>query len=129
MSDCSVTARFAESAQCEENLMAPGQEAMGAGVIALECQSPFKKGHGLRRVCRHRQDDVRKCAQNEIIGIQIFWPFPFDALDLRFTQARFDRTDDVQGDFVLECENVVERTVISFGPYMNAGFWPRPIGR
>jgi len=57
-----------------------------------------------------------------LTGVQTFWPFPFDALDLRFAQARFDRTDDVQGDFVLEGENVVERTVISFGPYMNAGF-------
>jgi hypothetical protein len=95
---------------------------MGAGVIALDCQSPFKKRHGLRGVCRHHQEDVRKCAQNEIIGIQIFRPFAFDALDLRFTQARFDRTDDVQGDFVLQGKNVVERTVISFGPDMNAGF-------
>jgi hypothetical protein len=58
-------------------------------------------------------------AQNEIIGIQIFRPFPFDALDLRFTQARFDRADDVQGDFVLESKNVVEWAVISFGPDMN----------
>ena len=95
---------------------------MGDGVIAFDFQGPFKKRHGLLRLCRHRHEDEGKCAQNEIIGIQIFWPLPFDALDLRFTQARLDRTDDVQGDFVLEGENVVERTVISFGPDMNAGF-------
>ena len=87
---------------------------MGAGVIGLEGQGPFKKRHGLRRLLR--QEDMRKCAQNKVISVQIFRPFAFDALDFRFTQARFDRTDDVQGDFVLEGENVLEPTVISFGP-------------
>src|ERR1700722_5535231 len=52
----------------------------------------------------------------------MFRSLPFDALDLRFTQARHDRTDDVQSDFVLEGKDVVERTIVSLGPDMNAGF-------
>jgi hypothetical protein len=102
--------------------MAPGEEAMGRSVIALDRQGLFKKSRGLRSLCRHRHEDMRKRAQYEVIGVQIFRPFPFDAFDLCITQAWFDRADDVQSDFVLEGENVIERTVISFGPYVNAGF-------
>ena len=77
MPNCRIMARLAVSAAGEENLMAPGEEAMSAGVIALDCEGPFKKRYGLYRLCRHRQEDVGKCAQNEIIGIQIFRPFAF----------------------------------------------------
>ena len=54
--------------------------------------------------------------------MQVFRPFAFDALDLCFTQARFNRADDVQGDFVLQSKNIIERVIIFFGPNMNAGF-------
>src|ERR1700685_4483424 len=122
MSNGRVVARFLESAAREENLMAPGEKAMSAGVIAFDCQGSLKKRARLRRPRRHRQENVGKCAQNEVISVQVFRTFAFDALDLSFTQARFDRADDVQGDFVLESKNIIERAIVFFGPNMNAGF-------
>ncbi len=68
---------------------------MGDGVIALDCQRPLKKRHGLRRFHGHRQEDIGKGAQNEVISVQIFRPLVFDTLDLGFAQAGFDRADDV----------------------------------
>jgi hypothetical protein len=43
MSDCRVAALSLESAAREENLMAPGEEAMGRSVIVLDRQGLFNK--------------------------------------------------------------------------------------
>jgi hypothetical protein len=64
---------------------------------------------------------MRKCAQNEIVGVKIVRPFAFDVLDLRGAQARLDRANDRQSDLVLQREYIVERTVIALGPKMRAG--------
>jgi hypothetical protein len=54
MPDGCVVALFVEIRLHEQNLMAPGEVAMGAGVIGLEGQGPFKKRHGLPRLCAKR---------------------------------------------------------------------------
>jgi hypothetical protein len=59
---------------------------------------------------------MRKCAQDKVVGVKIVRPFALDTLYFRLAQARLDRTDYAQGDFVLKCENITERTVITLGP-------------
>jgi hypothetical protein len=65
---------------------------------------------------------VGQSAQHEVVGVEIFWPLALDAFDLGRAQTWLDCTDRAQGDLVLQCENVVERTVVVLGPDIRAAY-------
>src|SRR5215510_2548635 len=118
MANCSGAVLVAESSTHEENLVAPREQAVGTSIIGLEGQCFLEKRDGLGCFLRHRDKDVWKRAQNEIIGVETVRPFAFHTLDFSLPQARLNRTDDAQGNFVLYRENVVERSIVPFCPEM-----------
>ncbi len=60
--------------------------------------------------------------QHEIVRVEAVRPLAFDALHFGPTQVRLDGADDIQGDFVLNLENVIERTVEALAPKMASAF-------
>ena len=69
---------------------------------------------------RHRGIGKRKRAQRQIVGVKIFRALAFNPLDLRLSNARFDRSDHAHGDLVLERENVCQIAIVS-RPKMRTG--------
>ena len=89
---------------------------MSGRIIGLQRQRLFEQRQGLGRLFRRREIDMRKGAQNKIIGVETVGPFALDALDLGIAQAWLDGADDTQGDLVLKREDILEPAVVTFGP-------------
>jgi len=103
------------SAAREQDLVAKREVAMGEAIIGLEREGAFEQRHCDPRLFRHRRVGVGQRAQHQVVGIEIFRPLALDALDLGVPEARLDGTDRAKRDFILQGENIIERTVIALG--------------
>jgi hypothetical protein len=119
---------FLEAGSDEQELVAPGEQAMGASVVGLQRQRPLEQRHRLGCLLRRGNVDMRKGTQNEVVGIEIVRPFALNARYLRVTQTRLDGTHHAQRDFVLQRKNVIESAVVALRPKMNAGFSLHELG-
>jgi len=94
---------------------------LGKAVIGFKGERALKQRHRLLSLFRHHGIDVRQRAQHEVVGIETVRPLTLDALDLGLPEARLDRADRAQRDLILECENIIERPVVTLGPDVRAG--------
>src|SRR5215470_18296471 len=65
---------------------------------------------------------MRNGAQHKVVGVEVFRPLALDSLNLGITQTRLDGAHYAQRDFVLQCEDVFEPAIVTFGPQVNGGF-------
>ena|SRR5258708_5282891 len=95
-----------ESAPQEQELATPSEPAVGTCIVVIQRYRLFKQRHGLGSRLRHQDVHIGNGAQNEVVGVEIVWPFAFDTLNLCIAQTRLNCTDRVQSDFVLESKNI-----------------------
>ena len=88
---------------------------MGEAVIGLEREGAFEQRHGDARLFRHRGVGMGQRPQHKVVGTKIVGPLTLDALNLGVPEARLDGTDRAKRDFILQGENIIERTVIALG--------------
>jgi hypothetical protein len=60
--------------------------------------------------------------QIEVVSVEVFRALASGALDFRLAEVGFDGADDVEGQFILQFEDVAQRAVVALGPDMRAGF-------
>src|ERR1700736_6238135 len=111
-----------ESGSEELELVASGEQAVGACIVGFQCQRLFQQRDCLGCRLWHRNIRTWKSAQKEVVSVEIAGSFALDALNLRIAQTWLDCTHHAQRDFVLQRENVVELAVVALRPDMNAGF-------
>src|SRR5262245_66237481 len=105
MANRSGAVLVAESSTHEENLVAPREQAVGTSIIGLEGQCFLEKRDGLGCFLRHRDKDVWKRAQNEIIGVETVRPFAFHTLEFCLPKARLHRIDVDTSNFIYNREH------------------------
>src|SRR5262249_46918018 len=94
---------------------------MGPRIARLDRERALQKRQRLRYTLRHGHIAGDR-TQQQIVGVKIFRPLTFDALDFCGTQARLHGTNDCERHLVLEGEDIVKRAIVSFGPEMGTGF-------
>src|SRR4026209_333067 len=111
-----VAVSLLESGSEEQELVAPGQQAVAASIVGLQRQRLFQQRHRFGCLLWHGNVRTWKSAQNEVVSVETAGSFALDALDLRMAQTRLDSAYHAQGDFVLQSDNVVEPSVVAFRP-------------
>ena len=89
-------------------------------VVRIDCECALEQRHAERAV-RHSCIRERRRAQHKVVGVEIIGPFALDALNFGLTQARLDRGNHTRRQFVLQREDVVERSVVTIGPDVAPG--------
>src|SRR5450432_3222166 len=85
---------FMQSGTQEQAMMADRGKRMRQRINGIERECAFQQRQRLCHALRHHAVDVGLSLKNKIIGVEIFWPHAYDALDFGPTQARLDRADD-----------------------------------
>src|SRR5262245_18321258 len=106
MPDSGDSVLHSESSAGEEEFMAASEHAVSSRVVGFKDQCSFQQGQGFSRPLRHPGEDVGKRAHDEVVSIETFRPFSLHALDFRVTQARYNRSEDPQGDLLLVYEEL-----------------------
>ena len=109
--------RFAVQPAAEVTLLvAPGDEPVHDGIIRFQPDRFFQQDKRLVGVFGHRGRYERQCPEKQVVGIEVVGPLAPCTLDFSFAQGWLDGADDAHCQFVLECEDVAQRTIVTVGP-------------
>ena len=95
---------------------------MRSCIIWLNFKRLVQKRYRYRRVFSEMAVRKWSRAQDEVVCLQAVRAAPPRTIDLRVTQIRFDSPDNLVRYVVLQSENIVDLSIIAFGPDMRAVF-------
>ena len=102
-------------------MMAHGGEGVRERIAGFEHKGTLQKDQRLRHLRRHPRIDVGLGLQHQVIGAETVRSLTPDTFGFGAAHAGLNRTDHVQGDFVLQSENVVKRAVEALSPQLAPG--------
>ena len=104
----------------EKAVMAHRRECVCQRISRFQLEGTVQKDQRIRYLRRHSGINIRLRLQDEIVSVEAVRPLAFDSFNFGPAQVRLDRADHIQGNFVLQRKNVIERTIEALGPQMAA---------
>ena len=89
--DCGHAIFLVHPAPHEENFVSPCSESVREGVTGIQSHRAFEERQGLGSLGGHGSVNMRKCAQQKIVGVQILRALALDAFDVSCAFAGLSR--------------------------------------